>query len=405
MRRLSLRKFLKREDDMGNATYTVGETPSILLNHCRGSVEIEGGSHGAIKVSSDSMPHTTQQAGQLVIEDCDDDLRLEVPPGSTIRIEHADGEVRARHLASLVLGHVGGGLTLGTISGQCSARHVEGDVRVRDTTELTIGVASGDLDLGALHGRCNIEHVDGDLRARAVGALHLGVINGDLDVGTARDYCRVQVVNGDVTAREVAALSVHSTNGDLDIEGVEGPLELHRVQGDARIRGTLTGLGPTQIQGDLDLDVRFQPESEYRISVDGDGRLNLRSSEHLTLRARVRGDVHGLGPRVSDKEVIHTWGTGAATLHLTVSGDLHVRGGEPTPAASVRATTPAAPIRPAIPAAPVANAISSPPAAPTAIPGRPAGSEDAALAVLEAVARGDLSPEEAETLLAGQTSD
>lgn len=387
---------------MGNAIYMLGESPTINVNNCSGSLEIEGWSQTSTTISTDSMPRTTQQDGQLVIEHCDDDLRLEVPTGATVVVGHADGDVRARHLTSLQLGHISSDLDLGNITQSCSVRHVDGDVRVRDVADLSGGTASGDVDLGAVKGNCVFDRVDGDLRARQVGGLQLGTINGDLDVGAIQERCSVQEVKGDLRAREVSGLSVQSVNGDLDIERASGKLDLQRVQGDATLRGAFAGFGPARIHGDLSLDMEFQAGEEYELSVAGDVTLTLAQDQNVTLHARVRGDVSGLSGEHAGREVQARWGTGAATLRLTVDGDLNVRGGAPKPQAPAPSSFPDIPEAPAAPPAPAAApAFSARVVREDARKEIPSG-QDSELAVLEAVARGELSPEEADALLTGQ---
>jgi hypothetical protein len=116
----------------------------------------------------------------------------------------------------------------------------------------------------------------------------------------------------------------------------------------------------------------------------------------LTLEGRVEGDVSGLGEKQWDGTVRAVWGDGSARLRLEVDGDLSVRSTGAIPVASV--VTPAGPeprvVPPAAPPAPV------PPFGGLERQSRPGA--DADLAVLEAVARGELSPEEADALLEAQ---
>jgi hypothetical protein len=161
------------------------------------------------------------------------------------------------------------------------------------------------------------------------------------------------------------------------------------------------GFGPTHIGGDLTLDTTFTPGREYRATVDGDAAVYVPEDADLTLQATVDGDVSGVPSITRHGAVSATWGNGGAHLTLTVGGDLQVRrtgaagpsraarapstAGFPTNAAATATTQPAPPA----PWGAVENTSTVEQAPPA----------DSVQAVLEAVARGEISPAEADALL------
>lgn len=456
---------------MTNLTFAMDPSPTIIIRRCGEDVEIMGWDDARAEVHSDSEAHVDYNPGQVLIRDAEESVRLRVPHGSTVRVEHADGDLRAERVASfeaghingdsavagidgacrlgqvegdlrvervgsLEAGHVNGDTTITTLAGPCRARQIEGDLHVRGVADLTVqhvngdahlsgggmcaveqiegdirardlaglvlGHVNGDLDMASVSGRCAVRQVEGDVQIRDVAELAVEHVNGDLRASGVRVRCAVGQVEGDATLRDVADLQLRAVNGDLELDGVGGRLALEHVNGDARLRGAFAGLGPLRIEGDLELQTAYSPGDRYELAVQGDATVHVPEGSDLTLEGRVQGDVSGVGEKQWDGTVRGVWGAGAARLRLEVDGDLSVRGVGALPAA------PAAPV--VTPARPEVRVV--PPATPTAPPAPvpPFGGEerqsrpdaDADLAVLEAVARGELSPEEAEALLEAQ---
>src|SRR5919202_2867598 len=314
---------------MGKAIYTLGKAPTVSIKRCGGDLTIEGRNGETVTVGTDSMPDSVQRHAQLVIEECDDDLRLSLPPEARVSVDYVDGDV-----------------------------HVEG------LSALELGGVDGDLELRAIRGRCSVHSVDGDLQATDITELALGTVSGD-----------------------------------LHLDRVTGRLALERVDGDATLRGAVGGFGPTHIGGDLTLDTTFTPGREYRATVDGDAAVYVPEDADLTLQATVDGDVSGVPSITRHGAVSATWGNGGAHPTLTVGGDLQVR--RTGPAGPSRAAR--APRTAGFPTNAAATTQPAPPAPWGAVENtstvEQAPPADSVQAVLEAVARGEISPAEADALL------
>jgi hypothetical protein len=340
---------------MAHATYTTGEAPTIIVRRCMGDLEIGGHAELVLTLVSGTIPENADRSEGFVIEECEDDLRLLVPHGASVSVDHIDGDARIERIAACTLGRVDGDLILEAIGGPCSVHAIGGDVRGRDLAALTLGTVGGDARLDEVRGALALEHVGGD----------------------------------------------------------------------AALRGTLAGLEPVQVGGDLTLDTSFAPGGSYRATVRGDATVFVPDDADLTLEATVDGDVTGLetsgrhrpisavvGDHHSevswhasvghDGEVItRVWGDGQAHLALDVDGDLRIRrtaargahaddrpagGRAPSPGAQEAAITQQAAIdrREVVQDTP----------RPTA--------DDPTLSILQAVARGEISPGEADDLLSHQ---
>jgi len=354
-------------------TFTFDAAPTIVIQACNGDLKVTGQAmeERQVTVVTDGATRTVQGGDQLVIERCDD-ARFTVPRDTTIVVQRVGGDARVERVAALQIESVGGDLDAHEVDGACALNRVGGDVRVANIVALALDDVGGDLRLEGEPDR--IRHEDKDMEF-ALGHIH----------------------------------------GDAHLEGLRGRLRLERVDGDATLRGTVDGFGPTSIGGDLTLDLRYTPGHEYQLATKGNATVTVAEGANLALQATVYGDVSGLehGRRASggSNTVQATWGAGAARLSLQVSGDLRVRS-TTTPAHPSPPTPPTAPERPTPPAPPAGTTAASddaPPTAPAdAKPGAAftpseAGNTDPALAVLEAVARGELSAAEADDLLS-QTS-
>ncbi len=373
---------------MGTATYALGESPTIHINTVHGDLEIKGHEGGEVLVTSDSMPESRQQADRLTIEQCEDDLRLTVPLGSKVVVERAEGDVRALRLAGLEMGAVQGELEAESVRGHVDLRRIEGDARIRQSGQITLGRIAGDLNVESVSGACTVHDVDGDARIHELVSASLRQVGGDLVISNG-GACRVGTVDGDVRAGDLADLSIDRVGGDLVADRVAGSLTFKDVDGDVRLRGSVRGLDRARVGGDLTFDAALATGDNCTLDVDGDVSLSVPTESDLALHADVGGDVSGVERRNDEGPVDVVWGEGRARLSLRIGGDLNVYR---APATASRDTMPK-------PAAPSAAEGYGAPETPRDAPAERTGA-DPDLALLEAVARGELSPEEADRLLA-----
>ncbi len=231
-----------------------------------------------------------------------------------------------------------------------------------------------------------VQRIAGDARIERVTAARIGEIAGDLTARLIEGSCEVGPVGGDVQGTDIANLALGPVGGDIRLDGLTGAPRLVRVDGDAIVRGVVDGVGPARVGGDLTLDIQIVPGHAYRFDVGGDARIALPDGADLTLRATVRGDVSGVDTS-GRGAVAATWGAGSAQIILDVGGDLVVRGSTAQNVEEQRRVSPSAPDM-------ETPASAAPP------PSSQGGEPDGALAVLEAVARGDISAADADDLLA-----
>lgn len=373
---------------MATATYALGESPTLHINTVHGDLEIKGREGGEVLVTSDSMPESRQQVDGLTIEQCEDDLRLTVPLGSKVVVERAEGDVRVLRLAGLEIGAVQGELEAESVRGHVDLRSIEGDARIRESGQITLGRIAGDLNVESVSGTCTVHDVDGDARLHDIVSASLRRVGGDLALSSC-GACLAGTVDGDVRAGDIADLTIDRVGGDLIADRAAGNLTFKDVDGDVRLRGSVRGLDRARVGGDLTFDAALATGDRCTLDVDGDVSLSVPNESDLALHADVGGDVSGVERRGDEGPVDVVWGEGRARLILRIGGDLNVYR---SPATATMDNMPKS-------AAPSAAEGHGVPETPNDAPAGGTGG-DPDLALLEAVARGELSPEEADRLLA-----
>jgi len=244
---------------------------------------------------------------------------------------------------------------------------------------------------------------------------------GDVSLRDVRGGANVRTASGDVSVKHAAGqIAVSVASGDVTVLGAEPiSLDVHSVSGDIRARAPrFDRVAVETISGDAELGGTFGVEAAHVITtVSGDVELAVGGG--LTIEVKtVSGDVECNHPdrREGDgRRRPLVIGDGGARLAIrSMSGDVEVRAGKPGPArldsgAEGAATAgfgfppaPPLPQRPPLPPRPAWPAPSTPPTARASSPVEEDATEArATLAVLEALARGEIDIVEAERRLAG----
>jgi hypothetical protein len=310
--------------------------------------------------------HDIGTGGTVVIETIRDDVRVRGVDGTRaairgpfdprrVAIERSPGRFVLRRsrggvTATLVLGRrigaIGGGKS-GSIEvdvprdARLEVSTATGNVSVRDLRgSIRARTVSGDLSLVACRGEIAFNGASGDLHVEADGAVRL----------------RAETINGDVAigAPRLLETSVRTISGDVRLAAAFDAAGEHGVE-------TTSGDVAIAPAGGMVLDAR---------SVSGD--------IHVDRSLRTTGWDHA-GPIVV--------GDGGARVSVrALSGDIAVRPARPASGDPGPAVAPAP--------APVSE--SAPAPAPAPAPGE---APDPTLALLEAVARGEVGVEEAERQL------
>ena len=321
-----------------------------------------------------SIAHPIGPHGRVILKVTSADVRVRPAEGDAASIraaytisarsdEDADAVFeRAKLEASLGTGELrleepmaGDSLT-GIIGRALSARggfDLEVEIDLPASAELRVETISGEITAEGMRGEQRYATTSGDIYLNhGGGPLRVNTVSGDIVIRAERPLsARIQAVSGDLvlSAPRVEALRVQTVSGDVEVEGELGHSGEHRVE-------TVSGDFGLGLAGGASIEVRGISTD---ISSDLDHRIEGRHD-----RRRL---VIGSGE--------------PAVVFSSMSGDLSVR--------RPRRTTPALPPEPTEPAR----------------PGAAAPDDAEQLAVLEALARGEIDVDEATRRLAGGPAD
>lgn len=340
--------------------------------------------------------HDIGPAGSVVVSVTAHDVRVRGVDGTVVRLvspaqDHPEMEVVAGpgsyaiHVGRTLRGR-GFGFRLGSLGlfgldmGGASV-----ELEVPRDARLEVGGASGDVTIRDVTGSVAVRTASGDISIRGGGGdLHVEAASGNLRAVTSAPVAvTIRTISGDVEidAPRTERTSITTVSGDVEIASAFAP-------GGDHVINTTSGDVELAVEGGVTIEVR---------TVSGDV-----DCAHPDRRA-------GNGRR--DPLVI---GDGAAQVAVrTLSGDVEIRAGRVRPerttadgpSAQGTAARPGRPAHPAFPPLPPVPVPSDAPAAaaPSDAPGdheKPTAAETTdTLAILEALARGEIDVTEAERRL------
>ena len=321
-----------------------------------------------------ALQHVIGADGLVVITVDDGDIRIRGVDGDTVRIRVSGGE-------------------------SLDALEVE-----RGERSLTIAGGGGRIRDGRRPG--HTPELDIEMPAGAGLVLHGA--SADLTVDGLVGDQRYRTASGDLTLRgSRGSVTVEAMSGDVDISAT-GPAryDLRTVSGDLALRaGVVSGLLATTTSGDLQLAGRFDGPGPFTIeTVSGDISLAPTGAVRIDIRT-ITGDLHSEIPgRTAEGRGQRSLivGEGGPTLDVrSTSGDVNVVRIAPATTGTIDhhaappVTMVAAPPPPPVPEVPPVPS----PSGQAALPAT-ANDEDAGLAVLRALERGDVDIDEARRRLA-----
>jgi len=238
-------------------SFDTGEKASLRLSNIRGTVNIQAGDRGVIKIRAEKNLDSGDEKSTKIELSQDDKGRV----FATTRYDHngfrffrwnvpckVDYDVLVPENCDL------------KIRGVSNATRIEGISGVLD-----ISTVSGDLELRSLNGELSIKAVSGDVQGKQVnGATRIDTVSGDLDLKLSN----------------IPSLQAKTVSGDLSLETPlgEGPYDFNAVSGNIRMElSQLTGFAveSSSLSGDLRSQIPFSSSNHtrnhHRIEVLGGG--------------------------------------------------------------------------------------------------------------------------------------
>lgn len=247
---------------MARQTFKVTENTRVEIRNCAERVTVMGWDEPTIVVDGDA-----RQEGDIIIvekitrvairlpralavqiRECHADVRIEGMTGP-VELDTLDGDVILRELAHVTVRALDGALVAKQVNTLTGAGTWDGDVALRGIEQLDVNEISGDASISNL-GSAQIKMLGGDLVVRGVhGALTLGDVDGDVSVR-------------DVTG----ALTIARVGDDFVASELRGMLDAPDIEGDAAI--TFAQVAAMKLRADGDIAIRLPEGANAEIELD-----------------------------------------------------------------------------------------------------------------------------------------
>ncbi|MEN8098577.1 MAG: DUF4097 family beta strand repeat-containing protein [Chloroflexota bacterium] len=274
---------------MPRMTYKTQGDTSLSISVCQGDLTVRGWSQDTLQLQSDDENMNITRDGDQFSLSCASDLAIRVPLSSSLEISGAERDVNLRNYhGTTTIGSVGGDL-VATKIGALQVDAVQRDVTARYINgSMTIGSVQGDVRIRDVTGKVKVDSVQRDLAAR--------------DVPAGLEALQVQ---GDIRLRtDIAPKSVFDINANLDINAriprdTDAVFNLKSLRGELRVNAPMeiTESSDQHMEGQMGenwAQVSMQAGLDLRLTaVDGD------SSEIPYIGAEMDLELAGLADEIS----------------------------------------------------------------------------------------------------------
>lgn len=242
----------------------VGEDAIITIIHCAGDLAIKGGGDPEVMIKGDEDYEVVQKDNVLHLE-ANSDLKIGAPHFVSVEIQNNAGDCELKGIhGSVRLDQVMGnlkirkssGFNVQAVYGDLDGRKLDGDVAAAEVKGnasifgasggVTLDEVMGDVELRKIDGLINVKSAMGDISVvgpiSAVGGKHHLTANGDVDLYLNEDDPITIMIDtpGEVRNRSKDKLNLtllEGEDGDWVAEiGEDGPIMIIDAKGDVAIR-------------------------------------------------------------------------------------------------------------------------------------------------------------------------
>jgi hypothetical protein len=311
---------------------------TLRIERARGNLKIAGGAGPGFSGFDDA---NTTRDGSLLEVTIRSNASITVPPGVTIEIIEASGNLELRDLtAPVTLDKVKGNLRASKVgainireraaghvrlehAGAFEAERISGALTVEDAASVRAGQVDGSVECGIVGGPIAIERVSGGARLYEVrGKITSHLVAGSLEVADT-ETVEVSVVGGKVRATQVSGelgfgkiggkFVVDGATGDVaagfvggraSITRAGGKVELFDVGGAVDIRGPFAAGASCTIKSRGRINVEIDPTASLKLNASaGWGRVRIYGVDESGLTRTSRSEVEGtIGPEPQNGE-------------------------------------------------------------------------------------------------------
>lgn len=298
-------------ENANKVTFRIPRAATVTISHCEADVRVDDLS-GRVELDNIEGDTTLRNLrGETVARDLDGSLAAK-DVASLKGAGSWDGDVALRDVANVQIESVEGDINLTDVSA-AMINQVAGDFAARGVKALKAdGVWEGDAVLHSVEA-CEINEVEGDTSLGDIGAFKSRVVGGDLSAQNIRSALAIEQVEGDVNVRESSGqIMIERTGGDFIASNLRGGLTAMDIDGDAVV--SFSEAAPLDLRADGDVVVNLPPDTNAEIELDAlRGDLVVRAN--MQVQSQDESHLHG------------TMGSGGVKIKAeSTKGDLIMRG-------------------------------------------------------------------------------
>ena len=252
-------------ENANKVTVRVPRAATVMISHCEADVRIDDLS-GRVELDNIDGDTTLRNLrGETVVRDLDGSLAAK--DVASLKSEgDLDGDVALRDVANVQIESVDGDINLTDVNAAI-VNQVAGDFAARAVKQLKgDGTWEGDVVLNSVEA-CDIAEVEGDMSATDIGAFKSKNVGGDLSAQNIRSAFAIEEVDGDISIRESAGqIMIEHGGGDLIASDLRGGLTAQDIDGDAVV--SFAEAAPLDLRADGDVVVNLPPNANAEIELD-----------------------------------------------------------------------------------------------------------------------------------------
>ncbi len=243
---------------------STSESTRVEVTACQGDLTVTAWDNLEVLIEVDS-----EEA--LTVEEREDAMAL---------VAKSDCILTVPINAHLVVVQAQGDLSVRGVGGTVEVTTVQGDSQFRDGMgSVSLSTAQRDVVVADWTGPFDAETIQGDATVQQInGPVGLGTVNGDLVAEEVNGPLTVQSVSGDAYLRRVnGPLSVDNVNADLVGRSWMAGADVAQVGGDVSLKTIFAGPHTYRIQARGDVVVKAFPGSNATFTLQGaEGRIRVK---------------------------------------------------------------------------------------------------------------------------------
>ncbi|MBI5032801.1 MAG: DUF4097 family beta strand repeat protein [Chloroflexi bacterium] len=311
-------------ENTNKVTLRVPRAATLSISRCEADVRIDDLSGHVELEHIDGDVTLRNLRGETIVRDLDGSLAAK--DVTSLKSDGSlDGDVALRDVANVHIESVEGDISLTEVSAAL-VNQVAGDFVARGVKALKgDGVWEGDAVLHSVQAS-EINEVEGDVSLSDIGAFKSRSVGGDLSAQNIRSAFAIEQVEGDISIRESSGqIMIERGGGDLIASDLRGGLTAQDIDGDAVI--SFSEAAPLDLRADGDVVVNLPPNTNAEIELDaprGDLIVRANMQIHSQDESRIRATMGSGGVKIkaeSTKSDLIMRGSGGDMHHREKSKD------------------------------------------------------------------------------------